>query len=74
VNANEKYRILEDPSGNDWNRAVHLSVIDGIQGDNEGSHQYYDAMVVCMGLGVSLWEYHLREAFSPMQPAEKKDT
>jgi hypothetical protein len=74
VNSNEKYTILDDTSGTNWNRAVHLSVYDGVQGGNEGSHQYYGAMVVSMGLGVSLWEYHLREAFSPMQPAEKKGT
>ena len=31
------------------------------------------AFVVILGLGVSLHEYH-REAFCPMQPAEKKST
>lgn len=32
------------------------------------------AVVVILGLGVSLHEYHHREAFSPVQPAEKKST
>ncbi len=34
----------------------------------------FGAIVVILGLGVSLHEYHHREAFSPMQPAEKKNT
>ena len=70
----KKYTILDNTSGTNWNQAVHLSVYDGVQGDIEGSHQYYGAMVVSMGLGVSLRETHLREVFSPMQPAEKKST
>ncbi len=32
------------------------------------------AIVVIPELGVSLREYHHREVFSPMQPAEKKST
>ena len=34
----------------------------------------FGAIVVILGLGVSLREYHQWEAFSPMQPAEKKNT
>jgi len=34
----------------------------------------FGVIVVILGLGISLHEYHHREALSPMQPAEKKNT
>jgi len=38
------------------------------------NNMVFGAIVVILGLGASLREYHHREAFSPMQPAEKKGT
>jgi hypothetical protein len=34
----------------------------------------FGARAVVLGLGASLREYHHRDAFSPMRPAEKKGT
>lgn len=38
------------------------------------NNMIFGVIVVILGLGLSLPEYHHREALSPMQPAEKKTT